>query len=66
MVSLPRGVGVVRIQSPLGVVTLISDRLTRLEEEVGRTVATALSLRGMSIVILSVSDIEKVLRERAA
>lgn len=66
MVVLPRGVGLVRISSPLGVVTMVSDRLTRKEEEVARIMATALSLNERRpIVVLRETDIARTLEETA-
>lgn len=58
---LPRGIGLVRVASPLGVVVLTSATLTRHEEETARVAATALGLSGLSVVILSMAQITRLM-----
>ena len=60
MTALPRGVALVRIASPVGVVILVSGRLTQKEEERARLAATALGLAGRPIVVLSEAELARI------
>lgn len=58
LATLPRGIGVVRVKTPVGGRTLVSDRLTDREASVGRVIAAFLVRRRRFVaVVLKVSDI---------
>lgn len=65
MVRLPKGIGLVRVATPLGTRVLVSDRLSPLEEEVGRIAASALG-KGCPVVLLSELEIARLVSEAAA
>lgn len=68
MVSLPRGVGVLRIQFSDGPMCLVSERLTPEEQRVGRLIAAAVCRRPdyPSVVLVQEEEIHRAISEAHA
>jgi len=61
MTALPRGIGLVRAQTPWGPVVMVSERLTDEEANAARIIAAERIVEGHSFVLLKVSDILRCL-----
>ena len=68
MTSLPSGIGVLRIQFLDGPTFLVSDRLTREEQEAGRLIAAAVCRRPNypPIVLVQIEEIAQAISEAHA
>ena len=63
--TLPRGIALVRVETPLGKWVAVSDRLSEEEAKVARIVASERVRRGARAVVLGEIEVAAMLRDAA-
>lgn len=64
--KIPHGVALVRVETPLGSVVVVSDRLSSEEERTARIIAADRVSSGSRAVVLGELEVARVLHDSAA